>query len=116
MTNITIYHNPRCSKSRQTLEILNQNGHEPDVVKYLQSPPDIKLIKHVLTLLNLSPRDLMRKKEAEYKDNNMSDPSLSDDQLIELMHKFPKVIERPIVVNKNKAVIGRPPETVLDII
>jgi arsenate reductase len=113
---IKIYHNPRCSKSRKTLEIIEQEGHKPEIIKYLETPPSIEEIKQVLTLLNLEPRQLMRKNEAEYKDNNMADEALSRDALIKLMHQFPKVIERPIVLNNNKAVIGRPPESVLSII
>ena len=116
MTQIKIYHNPRCSKSRKTLEIIEQQGHKPEIIKYLDTPPTIEELQNVLSLLKLQPRDLMRKNEAEYKDNNMSDESLSKDELIALMYQFPKVIERPIVINNNKAVIGRPPESVLTII
>ncbi len=116
MTNITIYHNPRCSKSRQALAILHENGHEPEIVKYLQSPPSIEQLQYILSVLKIQPRALMRKNEAEYKANNMANPSLSDEQLIELMHKFPKVIERPIVINGDKVAIGRPPENILKII
>ena len=111
-----IYHNPRCSKSRQTLEIIQKQGHQPEIIKYLESPPSIKEIKNLLSLLNLQPRELMRKNEAAFKDNHMSNLYLSEDDLIELMHNYPKVIERPIVVNNNKAIIGRPPENVLTII
>ena len=113
---IKIYHNPRCSKSRKTLELIEQKGFKPEIIKYLEMPPSIDELKQVLTLLNLEPRQLMRKNEAEYKDNNMADDALSRDALIKLMHQFPKVIERPIVLNNNKAVIGRPPESVLSII
>jgi len=111
-----IYHNPRCSKSRQTLEIIQQHGFQPEIIKYLESPPSVIEIKELLALLNLQPRELMRKNEAEFKDNQMSNQSLSSNDLIELMHHYPKVIERPIVVNNNKAIIGRPPEAVLAII
>lgn len=116
MNTIKIYHNPRCSKSRKTLEIIESTGAKPEIIKYLDSPPSISEIKSVLNLLNLTPRELMRKGEAEYKDNNLSEESLSDDELIQLMVKYPKVIERPIVLSSGKAVIGRPPESVLDII
>lgn len=116
MNVIKIYHNPRCSKSRKTLEIIESQGLKPEIIKYLDSPPTIEELDHVLSLLNLQPRDLMRKNEAEYKDNNMSNESLSRKELIALMHEYPKVIERPIVLSNNKAVIGRPPESVLDII
>jgi arsenate reductase len=111
-----IFHNPRCSKSRKTLEIIQQQGIEPEIIKYLEQPPSIDELTMVLSLLQLQPRELMRKNEAEYKDNNMADESLSSAELIQLMHQFPKVIERPVVINNGKAVIGRPPESVLDII
>jgi len=116
MAKIKIYHNPRCSKSRKTLEIIEQQGHKPEIIRYLQKPPSEQELTNVLSFLNMQPRDLMRQNEAEYKDNNMADTSLSKEQLITLMHQFPKVIERPIVVNNNKAAIGRPPESVLDIL
>lgn len=116
MSTIKIYHNPRCSKSRKTLEIIEDQGHKPEIVKYLETPPTVSEIINVLTLLGMKPRDLMRKNEAEYKENRLGDDSLSDEQLIEMMHKFPKVIERPIVISNGKAAIGRPPESVLDII
>lgn len=115
MSTIKIYHNPRCSKSRKTLEIIQQQGHVPEVIKYLDAPPTEKEIELVLSKLNLEPRELMRKNETEYK-QFFTDDSLSKKSLIALMHKYPKVIERPIVISNNKAVIGRPPESVLDII
>lgn len=112
-----IYHNPRCSKSRQTLQLLKDNGVEPDIIEYLKTPPSTDEIKAILKALNLKPRDLMRKKEAEYKDNNLADKTLSDEQLIDAMVRFPKLIERPIVVTDNKNyALGRPPENVLEII
>ena len=112
----TIYHNPRCSKSRQTLELLQEKGIEPDVVLYLETPPDAKTLKGLLKKLGLKPRELMRTKETEYKDMGLQDSSLSDDQLIAAMVECPKLIERPIVVNGSKAALGRPPEQVLDIL
>lgn len=115
MTAVKIYHNPRCSKSRQTLEILLQQGHKPEIIKYLETPPSVAEIEQVLTLLKLEPRQLMRKNETEYK-QYFNDESLSNKQLIRLMHQYPKVIERPIVLTKNKAAIGRPPESVLEIL
>ncbi|MFK8011514.1 MAG: arsenate reductase (glutaredoxin) [Marinicellaceae bacterium] len=115
MKQIKFYHNPRCSKSRQTLEIIRNQGHEPEVIKYLETPPSIKDIENILFMLELRPRELMRQNEAEYK-ANFSDSKLNDQDLIALMHEYPKVIERPIVINNNKAIIGRPPEIVLDII
>ena len=112
-----IYHNPRCSKSRQTLQLLKDHGVEPEIIEYLKTPPSAAELKAVLKALNMKPRDLMRKKEAEYKENNLADESLSDDQLINAMIEHPRLIERPIVVsNKNKYALGRPPENVLDII
>jgi len=112
--NVTIYHNPRCSKSRQTLALLEEQGITPTIVEYLKTAPDAKTIGHLLDLLKMAPRDLMRKGEDEYKALNLSNDELSDDALIDAMHKTPKLIERPIVVvNDKAAAIGRPPESVL---
>lgn len=113
---VEIYHNPRCSKSRQTLQLLKDNGVEPDVVEYLKAPPDRATLERILDMLGLEPRELMRKKEKEYKENNLSDPALTRDQLIDAMLTHPKLIERPIVIKNGKAAIGRPPEHVLEII
>lgn len=111
-----IYHNPRCSKSRATLALLEDKGVELDVVQYLNTPPSKDTLQQVLEMLKLSPRELMRKGEAEYKENNLADDSLSDDQLIDAMIAHPKLIERPIVIKEGKAAIGRPPESVLEIL
>ncbi len=111
-----IYHNPRCSKSRQTLAILEENGITPDIVLYLDNPLDQKTIKSILNKLKIGPRELMRKNEDAYKANQLNNPDLSDDELINAMVEHPKIIERPIVVNGKKAVLGRPPENVLSII
>ncbi|MCW8931894.1 MAG: arsenate reductase (glutaredoxin) [Gammaproteobacteria bacterium] len=112
-----IYHNPRCSKSRKTLQLLEENGVEPEIIEYLKTPPSKSELKAILQALDMNPRDLMRKGEAEYKENNLADESLSNDQLIDAMLKHPKLIERPIVVTpENKFALGRPPENVLDII
>ncbi len=112
-----IYHNPRCSKSRQTLQLLEDNGVTPEIIEYLKTPPSKDELKAILKALDMSPRDLMRKGEAEYKENNLADKSLSDEQLIEAMLQYPKLIERPIVVTSdNKFALGRPPESVLDIL
>ncbi len=111
-----IYHNPRCSKSRATLAILEEQNETVEVIKYLETPPDKETLGHVLSALNLSPRELMRRNEVEYAENQLSDESLSDEQLIEAMIKFPKLIERPIVIKGEKVAIGRPPESVLDIL
>jgi len=115
-TQATIYHNPRCSKSRQTLTLLEANGVKPEIVLYLETTPSKKEIKDILCKLSMRPRQLMRTKEDLYKENNLGDESLSDEQLIDAMVKFPKVIERPIVLANNKAAIGRPPENILDIL
>lgn len=112
----TIYHNPRCSKSRQTLQLLQDKGVEPEVVLYLENPPSKTALKKLLKSLGMKARDLMRIKEAEYKDNGLDDESLKEDDLIAAMIKHPKLIERPIVVNGDKAALGRPPENVLDIL
>ena len=113
---IKIYHNPNCSKCRQTMELLNDKGIQPDVIEYLNTPPNKAELENILNMLGLEPRQLMRKGESEYKDNNLNDESLSADQLIEAMVKFPRLIERPIVISNGKAAIGRPPTQVLDII
>ena len=113
---ITIYHNPRCSKSRQTLKLLEDKGIEPEIILYLDTPPDKATVADLLGKLGIEPRQLLRKSEADYKDNQLKNPDLNDEQLIEFMVKYPKLIERPIVINGNKAALGRPPESVLDIL
>lgn len=113
---ITIYHNPRCSKSRQTLAILEENGVQPQVVEYLQTPPDSATLKQILGKLGMSARDLLRKGEDAYKENQLNKPELSEHELIDYMLRYPKLIERPIVVKGDKAVLGRPPENVLDLL
>ncbi|WP_067514579.1 arsenate reductase (glutaredoxin) [Endozoicomonas ascidiicola] len=113
---VQIYHNPRCSKSRQTLALLEEQGITPEIILYLETPPNADNIKELLGQLEISARELLRKGEPDFKDNNLKDTSLSDEQLIDFMCQFPKLIERPIVVNGSKAKIGRPPESVLDIL
>ena len=113
---IKIYHNPRCSKSRQTLELIRQQGIEPEVVEYLKTPPSKSELVDILSRLNMEPRQLMRTREVEYKENNLDSTELSNDQLIDAMVKNPKLIERPIVINLQKAALGRPPENVMDIL
>ena len=113
---VTIYHNPRCSKSRQTLELLKEHDIEPNTVEYLKTPPDHQTLDRILTLLDLQPRELMRKKETAYKENNVDNPELSRDELIDIMIKNPILIERPIVIIGDKAALGRPPENILDIL
>ncbi|MCB1734383.1 MAG: arsenate reductase (glutaredoxin) [Gammaproteobacteria bacterium] len=115
-TPVTIYHNPRCSKSRQTLALLADNGVDANVVEYLKTPPSKAELVAVLDLLGLEPRQLMRTKEAEYKEQGLADESLSREQLIDAMLQTPKLIERPIVIANGKAAIGRPPENVLAVL
>ena len=112
----TLYHNPRCSKSRATLEILNEKGESPEIINYLETPPDRETIETVLSLLDLEPRELMRSGEAVYKALGLADESLIRDELITAMLENPILIERPIVVKNGKAAIGRPPEAVIDIL
>jgi len=114
--NTTIFHNPRCSKSRAAMELLTEKGIDADVVKYLETPPDRETIVEVLDLLNLEPRELMRKGESEYADNSLSNDALSRDQLIDALVAFPKLLERPIVIANGKAAIGRPIENIIDIL
>ena len=113
---ITIYHNPRCSKSRQTLALIEEKGLSPEIVLYLENVPSADDIYSLLKKLGISARDLLRKGEDAYKENNLKDKDLSDEFLVEKMTEFPKLIERPIVVKGDKAVLGRPPENVLDLI
>ncbi|GAA3579567.1 arsenate reductase (glutaredoxin) [Gibbsiella greigii] len=114
---VTIYHNPRCSKSRETLGLLEQRGIAPHVVRYLDTPPSVAELKTLLQALGIhSARELMRKKEEEYKTLGLADESLSEAQLLQAMVENPKLIERPIVVKGNQARIGRPPEQVLEIL
>ncbi|RYM62336.1 arsenate reductase (glutaredoxin) [Serratia liquefaciens] len=117
MKNVTIYHNPRCSKSRETLALLEQHGVTPDVVLYLETPPSVDQLKKLLKELGFSSaRELMRKKEDLYKALKLADESLSEAQLLQAMVDNPKLIERPIVVKDTQARIGRPPEQVLEIL
>ncbi|MEE1867029.1 MULTISPECIES: arsenate reductase (glutaredoxin) [Pseudomonas] len=116
MTDLTLYHNPRCSKSRAALELLEARGLAPTVVRYLETPPDAATLTTLLGKLDIDARQLLRSGEDEYKMLNLADPALSDAQLIDAMVKHPKLIERPILVAGDKAVIGRPPEKVLEIL
>ena len=110
--NVTIYHNPRCSKSRKTLELLLTKGVEPTIVEYLVNPPNVQTLKAILEKLDRGPRDLMRVNEACYGELGLADPALTTDALIEAMVANPILIERPIVVAGARAVIGRPPENI----
>lgn len=113
---VKIFHNPRCSKSRQTMQLLEDNNVTPEIVEYLKTPPSAEEIKAILNMLGIQARQLMRTKEAEYKALNLADDSLTEDELIAAMVSTPKLIERPIVIKDGKAAIGRPPELILDII
>ncbi len=113
---VTIYHNPNCSKSRQTLELLANHGITPTIIEYLKTPPTAEKLKEILARLGLPPRDLMRQKEDLYTECELDNPSLSDDDLIDAMTEHPLLIERPIVLANGKAAIGRPPEKVLEIL
>ena len=113
---VTIYHNPRCSKSRQTLQLLRERGLEPEIVEYLKSPPSAEELDTLLTRLGMAPRELIRRKEAAYREAGMADESLDRRALIDLMVANPAVIERPIVVSGGRAALGRPPENVLSIL
>lgn len=113
---VTIYHNPRCSKSRETLALLEGRGITPTVVEYLKTPPSVAEIRTILGLLGLAPRDLMRRKEDAYKALGLDDAGLSEAALIAAMHENPVLIERPIVLANGKAAVGRPPEAVLEIL
>lgn len=113
---VTILHNPRCSKSRATLTLLKDNGVEPEIVEYLEAPPAPAELESILDKLGLEPRDVIRKGEKVYKELDLADPALPDAALITAMVEHPILIERPIVVNGDKAAIGRPPENVLEIL
>jgi arsenate reductase len=115
MSKLTILHNPRCSKSREALKILEENGVNAEIVKYLDTPPSEEEIRNILKMLGISARELMRTKEAIYKELNLKDVT-DEDALIKEMAEHPKLIERPIVIKDGKAVIGRPPEKVLDLL
>jgi arsenate reductase len=113
---VKIYHNPRCGKSRQTLQLLKDQGIEPEVIEYLKTPPSAQELDDILQKLGMEPRELMRKKEAEYKANGLDDASLDRQALIQAMVNNPILIERPVVIANGKAALGRPPETVLGIL
>ncbi|MFJ3118581.1 arsenate reductase (glutaredoxin) [Pseudomonas protegens] len=116
MTDLTLYHNPRCSKSRGALELLEQRGQAPTVVRYLETPLDAAQLRSLLAKLGLSARQLLRTGEDEYKTLNLADPSLSEEQLVAAIAQHPKLMERPILEAGDKAIIGRPPENVLEIL
>ncbi|MDA9266111.1 arsenate reductase (glutaredoxin) [Gammaproteobacteria bacterium] len=116
MSSFKIFHNPRCSKSRQALQILQENNCDYEIFLYLDMELNTHLIEDILKKLDLSPRELLRKGELDYKDNDLRNIEHSDQDIMNFMIKFPKLIERPIVVKGNRAVIGRPPERVKELL
>lgn len=116
MSKIRIYHNPRCSKSRETLALLENQQQDIDIIEYLKTPPSEAELIDILQQLNMRPRQLLRTKETLYKELQLDNDALSDHKLIQAMCANPKLIERPIVINNNQAIIGRPPEAVLNIL
>ena len=116
MREFTIYHNPRCSKSRQTLQILRDRGIAPNIIEYLKTPLQKDELKKISTSLGFRPKEFVRKNESDFKERNLVNHLEDDDKMIEAMAAYPKIIERPIVVLKDKAVIGRPPDNVLKLI
>ncbi|MEQ9724423.1 arsenate reductase (glutaredoxin) [Pseudomonas sp. WHRI 8822A] len=116
MTDLTLYHNPRCSKSRAALQLLEERGLQPTVVHYLDTPPSAAQLREVLDKLGLPPRQLLRSGEDEYRQLNLADQALTDDALIEAMVAHPRLIERPILITVDRAVIGRPPENILELL
>lgn len=116
MAEYTLYHNPRCSKSRQALALLEENGITPTIVKYLDTPPDAETVRTLVKKLRLEQaHDLVRPKEAEYKEAGLSQDA-DDDTVIDAIARYPKLLERPVLVKGDRAVIGRPPETVLELV
>jgi arsenate reductase len=115
-TDVTIYHNPRCSKSRAALDLLREQGLEPHIVEYLKNPPSESELAAILMLLGMEPRELMRRKEEDYTRANLDDPGLTREELIRALHDHPRLIERPIVLANGRAALGRPPESVLEIL
>ena len=116
MNNFTIYHNPRCSKSRKTLKLIEEKGIEPEIILYLEKPPTVSVLSKIVDYLQMKPRDLLRKGEDEYKTFNLKDITLDNSIILKIMSENPKLIERPIVLSGNRAIIGRPPENVLELI
>lgn len=112
---IVIYHNPSCSKSRESLEILETKKEDIHIIKYLDEPLKVEKLRKIITLLNIKPIDLIRQQEVLWRDN-FKDLDFSDEELMDVMAHYPQLIERPIVINGDKAVIGRPPTRILDIL
>lgn len=116
MTEVCIFHNPRCSKSRQSLQLLQEHGVEPTIRLYLQEPPSHQELAQIVAKLGISARDLVRRSEAIFKEQGLADKELSEDEWIDVMVRSPKLIERPIVLVGDRAVVGRPPEKVLSLL
>ncbi len=116
MSSFIIFHNPRCSKSRQTLALLQEHQIDPQIVLYLETPPTKSMLRQVLKKLGISPRQLLRVGEQAYKDLGLSDASLGNEAILDAMIKEPRLIERPIVIHGDRAVLGRPPENVLSLL
>ena len=116
MENVTLYHNPDCSKSRATLALLEQNDVSADIIFYLETPPDAAQLKVLLGKLNLGVRDILRMSEPEFEELGLDDQSLSDEIVLDILSNHPKLLQRPIAVRGEKAIIGRPPENVLELI
>ena len=112
----TIYHNPQCSKSRQTLQLLQDHGIDPIVVEYLKNPPDEATLRQILMFLNIRPIDLVRQKDALFAELNLVAKRDDDRAILEAMLQYPQLIERPIVIHNNEAIIGRPPQKVLNLL
>ena len=115
-TAVTVYHNPMCSKSRQTLDLLREQGVDPDIVPYLEQPPDEATLRRLLSMLNMRPADLLRRQEPAFRDLDLASKLDDDDALIAAMIAHPVLMERPIVVHGERARIGRPPEAVNEIL
>jgi arsenate reductase (glutaredoxin) len=116
-TSVTIYHNPRCSKSRATLQLLEDNNIQPNIIEYMKEPPDRETLENIVTMLGLPVRELLRSHEQVFKDAGMDDAELTDDEIYEAITQCPTLLQRPIVVvDEKKAALGRPPENVLEII
>ena len=113
---ITIYHNPRCSKSRATLALLEEHGHSPEIIEYLETPPEADRLAGILDMLGVTALQLLRRGEQAFEDLDLGRADVSDEEIIAAMVSHPKLIERPIVVCNGKARIGRPPESVLEIL
>lgn len=116
MSNVTIWHNPRCSKSRQTLQLLRDRGVEPTIIEYLKTPPSEAELTHALAELGMTPRDLIRKKEAAYGELELADEARTEAELVAAMASHPVLIERPVVFVDGRAALGRPPENVIGLL